>query len=257
MPRYKLTLEYTGTGYHGWQRTATGPSIQAAVEEACFRFCGSAVQAVTAGRTDAGVHASAQVVHVDFEKEYDPFVVMSALNFHLLGDGIYEENADVLRTIAVLAAEIVPDEFHARYSATARHYEYRILNRRAPTALHADRTWHVIEPLDVSAMQAAADLLVGTYDFGSFRDTKCQAKSPIKTLEYLNVHSEDDEVIITTGARSFLHHQVRIMAGTLRLCGNGKWSLQDLIHARDACDRKAAGPTAPPEGLTLVRVDYP
>jgi tRNA pseudouridine38-40 synthase len=248
MPRYKLIIEYDGRPYSGWQVQPDRPSVQQALMDAAKAFSGHEVQIVGAGRTDTGVHAVGQVAHVDFEKDYDPFAVMQGLNFYLFG---VEGNR-----VAVLAAERASDEFHARFSGIRRHYVYRIINRRPRLALEEGRAWHVIDKLDVKKMQQAANLLVGTHDFSSFRDTQCQAKSPIKTLEQLEVHDMGGEIRIITSARSFLHHQVRIMTGTLALVGKGKWSLRDIQQALEARDRKAGGLTAPPDGLYLTRVDY-
>lgn len=245
MLRYKLTIEYDGAGLCGWQRQEGQPSVQAHLESAVAKFCGERAEVVGAGRTDAGVHALAQVAHMDLQKEQDPLTVQNALNFHLLPE-----------RIAVLKAEIVPPDFHARFSAKGRHYLYRIINRRPRLALDAGRTWHIAEPLDGKAMHAAAQLLLGKHDFTSFRDSQCQAQSPIKTLDKLDVERMGDEIRIHASARSFLHHQVRNMVGTLRLVGNGKWMPEDIARALAVQDRRAAGPTAPAEGLYLARVDY-
>lgn len=248
MPRYKITLEYDGTNYAGWQRQPDRFSIQEALENAAFLFCGEKVQVHGAGRTDAGVHATAQCAHLDIPKEMDAFHVMQGLNFHLFTT---EGNR-----IAINAAQRVDDEFHARFSATGRRYLYRIINRRARLGLDAGRAWHVIEPLDEQAMQEAANHLLGKHDFTSFRDTQCQAKSPLKTLDELTITRHGNELHIIAAARSFLHHQVRIMVGSLGLVGKGKWSPDDMKNALEACDRTKGGPTAPPEGLYLTHVDY-
>lgn len=250
MPRYKLTIEYDGSQYAGWQKQVDRPSVQSALSGAIFKFCGEQVDVTGAGRTDAGVHAIAQIGHVDLPKEMDPFRVMQGINFYLFGEG---ENGN---RIAIVKAERVGDDFHARFSATRRHYLYRIINRRARLGLEAGRAWHVVEELDVSAMQDAAQLLVGHHDFTSFRDTECQAKSPEKTLEAFDVKKMGSEIHITARARSFLHHQVRIMVGSLSLVGKGKWSKKDLADALAARDRTKGGPTAPPDGLYLIGVDY-
>ena len=245
MTRYKLTLEYDGRGLVGWQRQDNGPSIQAALEAAVKRFCGEAVTVHGAGRTDAGVHALAQVAHVDLDKATGADTLRDALNFHLKP-----------AAVAVLAAEAVADDFHARFSATERAYRYRIVNRRAPLALDRGRAWFVPVPLDAAAMGEAARALLGKHDFTSFRAGECQAKSPVKTLDALEVSRDGDEIRIEARARSFLHHQVRNMAGTLKLVGEGKWSRADMERALAARDRRAAGPTAPADGLYLVAVRY-
>ncbi|MBV9522704.1 MAG: tRNA pseudouridine(38-40) synthase TruA [Alphaproteobacteria bacterium] len=245
MPRYKLTLEYDGGGLVGWQRQANGPSVQAALEEAVWRFCGARITVHGAGRTDAGVHALAQAAHLDLPQEFDPEEVRGALNHHLRP-----------RAIAILDVATVPAEFDARRSARGRHYLYRIVNRRAPLALDRGRAWHVGPPLDAAAMGAAAQLLLGRHDFTTFRDSLCQAKSPVKTLDRLDVERAGEDIRITAAARSFLHHQVRNMVGTLKLVGSGKWRAEDVADALAARDRRRGGPTAPAEGLYLVRVVY-
>jgi tRNA pseudouridine38-40 synthase len=245
MTRWKLTLEYDGGPFVGWQRQDNGPSVQAAVERAITAFCGETVTVFGAGRTDAGVHAAGQVAHADIVKEATADTVRDALNFHLKPD-----------PIAVLAAEAAPADFHARFSATMRHYRYRILNRRAPPALDRGQVWHVGAPLDAAAMHDAAQMLVGKHDFTSFRAVACQADSPVKTLDALSVTAAGEEIHLLARARSFLHHQVRNIAGTLKLVGEGRWRAGDVAAALAARDRSRAGPTAPPEGLCLIRVDY-
>jgi len=245
MPRYRLTIEYCGAGLVGWQRQRQGLSVQAALEAAIGDFCGETVTVFGAGRTDAGVHALAQVAHVDLAHAADPEVIRSAVNHHLRP-----------HAISVLAAEPAPAEFDARRSATGRHYRYRILNRRAPPALERGRVWHIAAPLDLAAMQAGASHLIGHHDFTTFRDSLCQAKSPVKTLDALDVARVGDEIQIEARARSFLHHQVRNMVGTLKLVGLGRWQPDDVARALAARDRRAGGPTAPAEGLTLVAVRY-
>ena len=245
MPRYKLTIEYDGTGLVGWQRQANGLSVQEALETAFERFCGKRPTVFGAGRTDAGVHALAQVAHVDLAREADPEVIRSAINHHLRP-----------HAISVLDAAPAPPGFDARLSARSRRYLYRILNRRAPPALERGRVWHVAPPLDAVAMREGARHLVGHHDFSTFRDSLCQAKSPVKTLDVLDVTTDGEEIHIAARARSFLHHQVRNMAGTLKLVGLGQWDPDDVATALAACDRRAGGPTAPAEGLALVAVDY-
>ena len=245
MSRYKLVLEYDGRGLVGWQRQDNGPSVQAALEQAVFRFCGETVAAHAAGRTDAGVHALGQVVHLDIAKPTTTDTLRDALNHHLRP-----------AAIAVLAAEAVADDFHARFSALRRSYLYRIVNRRAPLTLDAGRAWWVPTPLDAAAMHAAAQVLVGRHDFTSFRASECQARSAEKTLDGLDVSRRGAEIEIVAKARSFLHHQVRNIAGTLRLVGAGKWTRADVARALAARDRAAAGETAPPEGLYFLSAEY-
>jgi len=246
MPRYKLTIEYDGTGLVGWQRQANGLSVQQALETAIARLCGESTTIHGAGRTDAGVHALAQTAHVDLARTVAPEVLRSAVNYHLRP-----------AKIAVLAAELVPRSFDARLSATGRIYLYRILNRRGPPALERGRVWHVAPPLDLDAMRAGARHLVGQHDFSTFRDSLCQARSPLKTLDTLELRWAGDEVHVEARARSFLHHQVRNIVGTLKLVGLGHWHPEDVARALAARDRRAGGPTAPPEGLYLVEVGYP
>jgi len=245
MPRYRLTVEYDGTPYVGWQAQDNGPSIQAALTDAIAAFTGERATVSGAGRTDAGVHALGQVAHVDLARDWDPGNVRDAVNFHLRP-----------QPIAVLAAERVADDFDARFSAIRRHYLYRISNRRADLALDLNRAWRVPRPLDSEAMNAAAQKLVGKHDFTTFRSTECQANSPLKTLDRLDVARDGDDVRITASARSFLQHQVRSMAGSLVHVGEGKWSAADLAAALQARDRARCGQVAPPHGLYLVRVEY-
>lgn len=243
--RWKLTVEYDGAGLVGWQRQDNGPSVQAALEAAIHAFCGETVTVHGAGRTDAGVHAWGQVAHADIQKATDADTVRDALNAHLRPS-----------PIAVLEARPVDDDFHARFSATGRAYLYRIVNRRAPPALEAGRAWHIPVPLDADAMHDAARALIGKHDFTSFRASLCQAKSPVKTLSALEVARDGELVLIRARARSFLHHQVRNIVGTLMLVGVAKWTRADVEAALAARDRAAAGQTAPPHGLYLTEVLY-
>ena len=245
MPRYKLTIEYDGTPFVGWQVQVNGASVQGVVADAVLAFAGERAAIGGAGRTDAGVHALGQVAHVDLAKDWPPDTVRDALNAHLRP-----------HPVAVLLAERVADDFDARFSAIRRHYRYRIINRRADLALDVQRAWRVPRPLDATAMHDAAQRLVGRHDFTTFRSTECQAKSPVKTLDRLDVTRHGDEVDVSAVARSFLHNQVRSMVGSLVHVGEGKWSTDDLSAALAARDRTACGQVAPPQGLYLVRVEY-
>ncbi len=245
MARYKLTIEYDGTPFVGWQVQDNGPSVQGVLTEAIAAFTGERVVVAGAGRTDAGVHALGQAAHVDLAKDWDGDTVRDAINFHLRP-----------QPIAVLTAEQVAENFDARFSATERHYLYRIVNRRADLALDQNRAWRVPRPLDADAMHAAAQKLVGRHDFTTFRAAECQAKSPVKTLDQLDVKRDGDELRITAAARSFLHHQVRSIVGSLVHVGEGKWSAEELADALAARDRTRCGQVAPPQGLYLVRVEY-
>lgn len=245
MPRYKLTIEYDGTPFVGWQIQAQGASVQGELAAAIARFCGEQVSVRGAGRTDSGVHARGQVAHIDLAKEWHSDKVRDAINFHLKP-----------HPICVLRCEPVGDDFDARFSAKARHYRYRILSRRAPPVLEANRVWWVPAPLEIAAMHDAAQELVGQHDFTTFRATGCQAKSPVKTLDRLDVTRRGEEVWIEASARSFLHHQVRSLAGALKAVGAGKWSRQDLVEALAACDRTRCAPVAPAAGLYFMQVDY-
>ncbi|MBV8977875.1 MAG: tRNA pseudouridine(38-40) synthase TruA [Alphaproteobacteria bacterium] len=245
MPRYRLILEYDGALFVGWQRQDNGASVQGALEEAISKFSSERVTVTGAGRTDAGVHALAQVAHFDLDKDFAPGKVRDALN-HFLRPA----------PVVVLDAARVEEQFHARFSATKRHYLYRILCRRAPPALEKNRVWHVVRELDAEAMHAAARALIGSHDFTTFRAAECQAKSPVKTLERLDVSRVGEEIHVNAAARSFLHHQVRSMVGSLKLVGEGKWRPRTLGDALAARDRSACGPVAPPDGLYLVKVEY-
>ena len=245
MPRYRLTIEYDGTGFLGWQYQDHGHTVQGVLEAAIIKLHGSYFNIQCAGRTDTGVHALAQVAHVDLPRSWDTFELVNAINGNVRP-----------HLVSVLAAEEVTTEFHARFSATGRDYLFRILNRRAPPTVDKNKVWHVPVRLDTQAMHEAAQLLLGQHDFTTFRAAECQAKSPVKTLDRFDVSRYGDEIEIIAEARSFLHHQVRSMAGSLRMVGEGKWKPQDLRRALDARDRAACGPVAPPSGLYLVNVRY-
>jgi len=246
MPRYRLVIEYDGAPFVGWQVQLNGVSVQGALEAAVEAFCGKRVHVQGAGRTDAGVHALGQTAHVDLHRSFPAATVRDAVNAHLRP-----------HPVTVLTAEPAAADFDARFSARRRRYLYRIVNRRSPLALDAGRAWKVARRLDVPAMHTAAQMLVGRHDFTTFRAAECQAKSPVKTLDRLDVErTGDDEVRVHAAARSFLHHQVRSMVGSLVQVGDGRWSAGDLSGALKARDRSACGPVAPPDGLYLVGVDY-
>ena len=245
MARYRLTIEYDGTPFSGWQRQDGQHSVQAALEDAIGRLGEENVTLFGAGRTDAGVHALGQVAHVDLDKDWTPEKLMGAINAQVRPD-----------PVSVLDVAVVDEDFHARFSATARHYRFRILDRRAPPALDRNRVWWVTHTLDAAAMHEAAQTLVGHHDFTTFRSAQCQSKSPVKTLDRLDVVREGAEVVVYASARSFLHNQVRSLVGTLKLAGEGKWSASDVRAALEAADRSACGPVAPPDGLYLISVDY-
>ncbi len=245
MPRYRLTIEYDGGPYRGFQAQADLPSIQGAIEAAVLGFTGETVRIHAAGRTDTGVHATGQVIHVDLAKDWKPEVVMNALNAHL-----------VPQPVAVLDAQVVADDWHARFSAKARRYQYRILNRPAPPALDRGKVWHVKKPLDADAMHDAAQALVGHHDFTTFRDMQCQARSPLKTLDTATVRREGEMVLLEFASRSFLHRQVRSMAGSIVEVGIGRWTKADVAAALEARDRRACGPVAPADGLYFTGVSY-
>jgi tRNA pseudouridine38-40 synthase len=245
MPRFKLTLEYDGGPFAGWQRQANGLSVQEALEGAIFAMTGENATAHGAGRTDAGVHALAQVAHVDLERDWAPFRLQEGLN------ALLHPNP-----VAIVGAERAAADFDARHSAVARHYLYRIINRRAPLTLEGGCAWRVKPTLDAAVMQEAARALTGKHDFSTFRDSQCQAKSPIRTLDRLDVRREGDEILFEASARSFLHRQVRSMVGSLVEVGSGRWSVSEFRDAFEAADRRRCGQVAPAEGLYLVRVDY-
>jgi tRNA pseudouridine38-40 synthase len=246
LTRFALTLEYDGRPFMGLQRQAHGPSVQQAIEEAAQSVVGEAVTLHAAGRTDAGVHALAMRAHLDVSRAITPFRVMEALNARLRP-----------QPVAVLACDVVPDDWHARFSCIGRCYRYRIVNRRAPLTLDAGRAWRIADPLDAAAMHDAAQVLVGRHDFTTFRSAHCQAQSPVKTLDRLEVHRDGHEVIVEAAARSFLHHQVRSMVGCLALVGQGKWTAADLAGALAARNRAQLGFNAPPDGLYFVEAIYP
>lgn len=246
MTRWKLLVEYDGRDLVGWQRQKTGMSVQEAIENAIVGFCGEQVRIQGAGRTDAGVHALGQVAHADIERETTADTVRDALNAHLRP-----------LPIAILEASAAPPDFHARFSAIERVYRYRIINRRPPLTIEAGRGWHLQMALDEKAMNEAGKVLIGEHDFTSFRASLCQAKSPVKTISDLTVSREGEDIFIDVRAPSFLHHQVRNIAGTLKLVGEGKWSSDDVAAALAACDRARGGQTAPPDGLYLMSVSYP
>ena len=246
MTRFALTLEFDGGPFMGLQRQSHGPSVQQCVEEAVEAVTGEQAIMHAAGRTDAGVHAVGMRAHVDIAKDIEPFRLMEALNYHLRPD-----------PIAVLACQVVPDDWHARFSCIGRSYIYRIANRRAPLTLERGHAWQVVQPLDAEAMHRAAQALVGRHDFTTFRSVHCQSQSPLKTLDRLDVRREGAHILIEAEARSFLHHQVRSMVGCLALVGMGRWTEGQVAQALAACDRSALGLNAPPEGLYFVKATYP
>ncbi|MBB4143440.1 tRNA pseudouridine(38-40) synthase TruA [Rhizobium rhizoryzae] len=248
MPRYKMVVEYDGTPYVGWQRQENGHSVQAAVEAAILSLTSETVVIRGAGRTDSGVHALGQVIHADLSREWAPFKLRNALNAHLMMAS---------EKVSIIDINRVSDDFDARFSALRRHYLYRIISRRAPLAIEAKRAWWVSKDLDHEAMHAAAQMLVGHHDFTTFRSAHCQAASPIRTLDRLDVTRQGELIEIRASAQSFLHNQIRSFAGTLKLAGEGKMSPQDVRAALEARSRAACGPVAPPEGLYFMQVDYP
>jgi tRNA pseudouridine38-40 synthase len=245
MPRYKLIIEYDGRPFHGWQRQQDGPSVQGVLEKAVLDFSGETVTIHGAGRTDAGVHAMGQAAHFDLEKDISLEGLQNAINHYLRP-----------KPVAVIRAARVADDFHARFSAKGRHYLYRIVNRRAPLVLEAGRAWHLPGSIEAEVMQEAAQRLIGKHDFTSFRSAACQAKSPVKTLDRIAVIRKGEEIRVTVAARSFLHHQVRNIVGTLKMIGEHKWPVDQMDSILDAKSRSAAGPTAPADGLYLIKVDY-
>ena len=245
MNRFSITIEYDGGRYNGWQRQANGRSVQGEIEAALEKLSGEEPVVRGAGRTDAGVHALGQVAHFDISRHFGPEVVRDGLNAHLRDE-----------EIVICQAAVVSDGFDARFSATARHYRYRILSRRAPSAIDRRRVWHVARPIDIGAMRDGAAMLVGHHDFTTFRSTECQAKSPIKTLDRLDITQHGQEVVVEASARSFLHSQVRSIVGTLARVGIGAWSPDRVAAALGARDRAQCGPLAPPHGLYLTAVDY-
>jgi len=245
MPRYKIIIEYDGSGISGWQRQTNSNSVQQFIEEAIEKFSQEKVIIHAAGRTDAGVHALGQVAHFDLEKDYPSDVVKRAINHFLRPN-----------KVIILNCQVIDNEFNARFSAIKRHYRYVILNRKSPSVLEVNKVWHVHEDLDIEKLQIAANLLIGQHDFTSFRATHCQAQSPIKTLDEIKIYREGEKVIFTLKARSFLHHMVRNIVGSLVLVGVGKWQVEDITKALQAKNRRSAGPTAPACGLYFVQVDY-
>lgn len=245
MPRYRLLVEYDGQPFQGWQRQADRPSVQATLEAAVTALSGETTEVWGAGRTDAGVHALGQVAHLDLTRLYRPERLTAGLNAHLRP-----------APVVVLDTAVVPDDFHARFSARQRTYLYRILNRRAPPAIDRGRVWHVAVPLDAELMHVAAQALIGRHDFSSFRASECQAESPVKTLDLLHVRRRGELIEFHAAARSFLHHQIRNIVGTLRLIGEGRSTVAAMGEVLAACDRRAAGQTAPAGGLYLLSVDY-
>jgi len=247
MPRFRMLVEYDGTPYVGWQRQENGYAVQSAIEKAILSMTGETISLKAAGRTDSGVHAFGQVCHVDLTRKWKSDTLMNAVNAYL---------AQQKERVAILEAEEVPETFDARFSATKRHYLYRIINRLAPTAIEAERAWHVKKPLDHVRMHAAAQELVGYHDFTTFRSTHCQAKNPKRTIDRLEVTRNGELIEIRASAQSFLHNQIRSFAGTLKLAGEGKWTPEDVREALAAKDRTRCGPVAPAYGLFFMQVDY-
>jgi len=248
MPRFRMTIEYDGTPYVGWQRQTNGHAVQAALEKAILGFTHEQVTLQVAGRTDTGVHAFAQTAHADLSRDWDAGKVLEATNAFL---AMNEER------VSVIECKKVDESFHARFSAQARHYLYRITNRAAPNALEHRRSWWIKKPLDVAAMQEASKAFIGTHDFTTFRAAQCQAKSPIKTLDRIAFERDKHEILINVSAKSFLHNQVRSIVGTLKMVGEGRWDRGEVERRRDALDHQLCGALAPPHGLYLKKVDYP
>lgn len=250
MPRYKLTIEYDGTGFYGWQRQESLPTIQGMIEQAIYNFCGEKVSIQCAGRTDAGVHARGQVAHLDVVRRYDPHTLLMAVNDHLIRLSQHRPQ------IAILSVEEVEETFNARFDAKQRHYQYRIINRRSMLALEQNRAWQIPTPLDIEVMQEGADYLIGQHDFTSFRAVACQSNSPVKTIDHIHIERKESVITINVAALSFLHHQVRNIVGTLKLVGDGRIKphcIQEIIAAKN---RKKAGATAPACGLYFMWVQY-
>ena len=246
MQRYKLTIEYDGAPFCGWQTQANGQSVQDALSQAIKQFCGETPSIYAAGRTDKGVHARGQVAHIDLEQVRPAFKVRDGLNFHLRPD-----------PISVVSVEEVDDTFHARFSAIGRSYLYQLVIRPAPPVLDAAQHWWVKTELDIEAMNRAAQIFLGQHDFTTFRSVQCQSPSPVKTLDLMTVWQEQEYVYVRAEARSFLHNQVRSLVGALKVVGQGRWSEDDVVTALSACDRAACPPVAPAHGLFLMRADYP
>ena len=245
MSRYKLVIEYDGTNYVGWQHQPNLPSIQKSIEDAVFSFCQETTEVYGSGRTDAGVHALGQVAHVSLNKEHDPYKVRQGLNFYLKK-----------HSISILSVELVPEDFHARYSAVKRKYIYKMIARPSPLALDKNKAWHIYKPMNLKSMQDGANHLIGLHDFTTFRASECQAKSPVKTIDKIEITQEGDSIFFTLEAQSFLHHQVRNIVGTLKLVGEGKWNPDDIKTALEKKDRSAGGTTAPACGLYFHTVLY-
>ncbi len=245
MPRFRVTVEYDGGPFVGWQRQDNGLSVQQVMEEALHRLTGKPVRVQGAGRTDAGVHALGQVAHFDLQRDWLPYKIRDGMNFHMKP-----------HPVAILEVAAVEADFHARFSAIQRHYLYRILNRRAPPAVLRGRVWHVPVPLDHEAMHEAAQALAGLHDFTTFRASRCQAKNPVRDINEISVIRRGEEIHLRVSARAFLHNQIRSIAGSLKLVGEGRWPTERIAQALAARDRKACGPVAPPEGLYLTQVDY-
>ncbi len=245
MTRYKLKIEYDGTGIHGWQRQKNDLTLQEIFEDSLYKLTNEKIEVVASGRTDAGVHAFGQVVHFDLNKDWDEFKILTGLNHHL-----------IRKSISVLSSKKVSDDFHSRFSAKKRYYRYIILNRKSPSPLYRGRAWHVVNKLDTKKMRDAAKYLIGTHDFSSFRASECQSKNPIKTLESIDITEKGDQIIFDISAISFLHHQCRNMVGTLKEVGEGKIHPEDISAIIESKSRSEAGVTAPAHGLYFMKVEY-